>query len=70
MTAPLKGFRVVELSTMITAPLAGMMLADMGAEVVKIERLQPAFLFLQPQQAQRRPRSAIRGGQDRPDRAA
>ncbi|MGI3171035.1 CaiB/BaiF CoA transferase family protein [Pseudooceanicola sp. C21-150M6] len=38
MSAPLKGFRVVELSTMITAPLAGMMLADMGAEVVKVER--------------------------------
>ncbi|MGQ3489055.1 CaiB/BaiF CoA transferase family protein [Roseovarius pacificus] len=38
MNAPLQGFRVVELSTMITAPLAGMMLADMGAEVIKIER--------------------------------
>jgi len=34
---PLAGIRVVELSTMITAPLTGMMLADMGAEVVKIE---------------------------------
>ncbi|WP_163851757.1 CaiB/BaiF CoA transferase family protein [Pseudooceanicola aestuarii] len=38
MTVPLKGYRVVELSTMITAPLAGMMLADMGADVIKIER--------------------------------
>ena len=38
MTTPLSGFRVIELSTMITAPLAGMMLADMGAEVIKIER--------------------------------
>jgi formyl-CoA transferase len=37
MTAVLKGVRVVELSTMITAPLAGMMLADLGAEVVKVE---------------------------------
>jgi crotonobetainyl-CoA:carnitine CoA-transferase CaiB-like acyl-CoA transferase len=33
----LAGIRVVELSTFITAPLAGMMLADLGAEVVKIE---------------------------------
>ncbi|PJE38002.1 hypothetical protein CVM52_04300 [Pseudooceanicola lipolyticus] len=38
MTAPLSGFRVVELSTMITAPLAGMLLADMGADVIKVER--------------------------------
>ncbi|WP_226577099.1 CaiB/BaiF CoA transferase family protein [Acuticoccus sediminis] len=37
-TAPLRGTRVVELSTMITAPLAGMMLADMGADVIKVER--------------------------------
>lgn len=38
MTALLKDIRVLELGTMITAPLAGMMLADLGAEVVKIER--------------------------------
>ena len=40
MTAVLKGVRVVELGTMITAPLAGMMLADLGAEVVKVEHPQ------------------------------
>lgn len=37
MKGPLQGIRVVELSTMITAPLAGMMLADMGADVIKVE---------------------------------
>jgi crotonobetainyl-CoA:carnitine CoA-transferase CaiB-like acyl-CoA transferase len=37
VTKVLKGVRVVELGTMITAPLAGMMLADLGAEVIKIE---------------------------------
>jgi crotonobetainyl-CoA:carnitine CoA-transferase CaiB-like acyl-CoA transferase len=37
MTSALSGIKVVELTTMITGPLAGMMLADLGAEVVKIE---------------------------------
>ena len=37
MTEVLKGVRVIELGTMITAPLAGMMLADLGADVVKVE---------------------------------
>ena len=33
----LKGVRVVEATTMITGPVAGMMLADMGADVIKLE---------------------------------
>jgi formyl-CoA transferase len=37
MSALLPGIRVVELTTMITGSLAGMMLADLGAEVVKVE---------------------------------
>ncbi|MFL6796971.1 MAG: CaiB/BaiF CoA transferase family protein [Xanthobacteraceae bacterium] len=40
MTEVLKGVRVVELGTMITAPLAGMMLADLGAQVIKVEHPQ------------------------------
>ncbi len=37
MTKVLEGVRVIELSTIITAPLAGMMLSDLGAEVLKVE---------------------------------
>lgn len=35
---PLAGVRVLEMGTFITGPAAGMLLADMGAEVIKIEQ--------------------------------
>jgi len=34
---PLSGLRVVEQGTFITGPCAGMMLADLGADVIKVE---------------------------------
>ena len=34
----LEGVRVIELGNFITGPLAAMMLADLGAEVIKVER--------------------------------
>jgi crotonobetainyl-CoA:carnitine CoA-transferase CaiB-like acyl-CoA transferase len=34
----LKGVRVVEIGAFITAPLASMMLGDLGADVIKVER--------------------------------
>ncbi|MER5669629.1 CaiB/BaiF CoA transferase family protein [Pseudonocardia alni] len=36
-TLPLRGVRVLDVSTVIAAPLAAMILGDLGAEVVKIE---------------------------------
>jgi crotonobetainyl-CoA:carnitine CoA-transferase CaiB-like acyl-CoA transferase len=38
LTEILKGIRVVELGTMITAPLVGLILGDFGADVIKVER--------------------------------
>ena len=38
MVKILKDFRVVELGTYITGPAAGMHLADLGADVIKVER--------------------------------
>ena len=37
MESALKGIRVVEQGTFITGPCAGMMLADLGADVIKVE---------------------------------
>lgn len=38
MVKILKGFRVIELGTYITGPAASMLLADLGADVIKVER--------------------------------
>ncbi|WP_114953802.1 CaiB/BaiF CoA transferase family protein [Sphingosinicella terrae] len=38
MTQPLEGIRIVELAGLAPAPFAAMMLADHGAEVIRIER--------------------------------
>ncbi|MBI1963601.1 MAG: CoA transferase [Candidatus Rokubacteria bacterium] len=37
MALPLAGYRVLELAHLIAGPVCGMYLADMGADVVKIE---------------------------------
>ena len=38
MPGPLEGFKVVDLSAVVSGPLTGALLADQGAEVIKVER--------------------------------
>jgi crotonobetainyl-CoA:carnitine CoA-transferase CaiB-like acyl-CoA transferase len=37
---PLEGMRVIELAHIMAGPLCGMMLADMGADVIKVEKIE------------------------------
>ena len=37
MAGPLSGVRVIDLTSMISGPLAALTLADQGADVIKVE---------------------------------
>lgn len=43
---PLHGLRVIELAAIGPVPLCGMLLADLGADVVRVDRLAPSGLGL------------------------
>jgi crotonobetainyl-CoA:carnitine CoA-transferase CaiB-like acyl-CoA transferase len=49
---PLEGIRVLDFSTLLPGPMATLILAEAGAEVIKVERLQ------RPTGVRRRRRSA------------
>jgi alpha-methylacyl-CoA racemase len=44
MSGPLQGLRVIEMAGIGPAPFCGMLLADMGAEVIRIDRLTSSGL--------------------------
>ena len=39
MPGPLAGFKVLDLSAVVSGPLTAALLADQGAEVIKVERV-------------------------------
>ncbi|MGE0154338.1 MAG: CaiB/BaiF CoA transferase family protein [Reyranellaceae bacterium] len=45
---PLSGLKVVEMGAIGPVPFCGMMLSDLGADVVRIDRIEPAGLGIQP----------------------
>ena len=43
MVGPLDGVRVVEITMFQQGPVAGMRLGDLGADVIKVEPIQPTL---------------------------
>ena len=46
MSGPLSGMKVLEVAGIGPGPFCGMMLADLGADILRVDRLEPADLGL------------------------
>src|SRR6266508_1090086 len=57
---PLAGLRVVEMAGIGPGPFAAMLLADMGAEVVRVERAQAGGMLALPGDPTLRGRTIVR----------
>jgi crotonobetainyl-CoA:carnitine CoA-transferase CaiB-like acyl-CoA transferase len=42
MSGPLAGLRAIELASIGPGPMCAMLLADQGADVIRIDRVEPA----------------------------
>ena len=56
---PLNGFKIIELAGIGPGPFCGMMLADMGAEVIRVERIAAAQAAQAPKDVLARNRRSI-----------
>jgi alpha-methylacyl-CoA racemase len=69
-TGPLAGFRIIEMAGLGPVPLAGLMLAEMGAQVLRVERVSSGrgFLSVPPEfDLDRHGRSIVRLDLKRPE---
>jgi alpha-methylacyl-CoA racemase len=57
---PLDGTRVIELAGLAPVPYCGMLLADFGADVVRVDRIRPGFLPSRPDDPMGRGKRSIR----------
>ena len=48
LPGPLDGIKIIEFTQIIAAPFGGMLLADMGAEIIKIEPLSFSLISISP----------------------
>ncbi len=48
MTGPLKSIRIIDLCSVVSGPLAATILADQGADVIKIENLDGPIIGVSP----------------------
>jgi alpha-methylacyl-CoA racemase len=66
----LEGIRVLEMAGLAPVPYCGMILADFGADVVRVDRLRPGFLPSRPDDPLGRGKRSIRLDLKKPEGAA